>query len=690
MQGPYLEIHESGSVRQIPLGDDPLTIGRHSDNRVMLGDGMSSRFHCHISKSPAGTFVLRDLNSSNGTVVNGRVTKFVQLWPGDVVTIGQTRLIFFDPDAAPTARPKGESEIVELGRPTPGAVPPTPTSVPQSPQVQAPQPQPVQPQSPPLQPPAQKPPQPQEMEMLTDDDIVDDDEPIPLDIPGFDEAATALPVDLESLVDDFEPVAEIEAVDDLAVLDDVAPVDESMIVDDLIPVENGTPYADDVMPELIAAADPREVVESLVESLPNQPFGESDIALVSARGQLIHPAGAPSPRTNREAVDWLRLLLLLCSRSRATDVHFEPKGEDYLLRMRVDGTMVEVCRLSKALGIRLLTLVKVLSEVDIAQKSSAQEGHFNSRINRSGPGAPARIDYRVSFAPSVFGQKLVIRVLDTSYAPLTVEALQLPPWIRAQVQKVIRQDSGMVLVCGPTGSGKTTTLYALIRGSDITRRNVVTIEDPVEIQIEGVTQIPVDESHQKSFSDLLRSTLRQDPDVILIGEIRDAETARIAMQAAITGHLVFSTVHSQNTTGTIFRLLDLGAEPYLVSQALHLVLAQRLVRELCKYCRIAVAPTREQLREMGEAAAGVSRIYQPCGCIRCLNTGFSGRRAIFELLMATDELRDLITRTPTASQIHAALASTPFQRLQHSGFQLVAQGLASYDEVNRVVGRDSR
>jgi len=645
MLGPFLEIHEADAVRRIPLGNDPLTVGRHSDNRLVISDTMSSRFHCHISKSPNGTFLLRDLNSSNGTVVNGKLAKFTQLWPGDIVMIGKTKMLFLDPSGQVPTRPlAGSGEIVELGRASSSAAQLPPSSQPEE-LASA-----------------------EEPEMLREDDIVvEDDEPI--DLSQFD-----IPV-------------EVPATEAGSSADEPIPVDDSMFIDDAI--EAAVPVEDDAGLGLLEAVDARQIVESLVQSLPNQAYAEGDIALISARGQLVHKAGAAPPGGSREAVDWLRLLLLLCARSRATDVHFEPKGNDYLLRMRVDGTMVEICRLPNAMGTRISALVKVLSEVDIAQKNAIQEGHFSAHVPRN-QRELRRIDYRVSYAPSVYGQKLVIRVLDTSYAPLTVRELQLPAWMCDEIERVVKQDSGMVLACGPTGSGKTTTLYALLRGSGVTQRNVITIEDPVEIQIEGATQIPVDEAHGKSFSSLLRSTLRQDPDVILIGEIRDAETARIAMQAAITGHLVFSTVHSQNTTGTIFRLLDLGAEPYLVSQALQLVLAQRLVKELCQYCRIPVASTTDQLRKMGDTAAGVSTIYAPQGCARCLNTGFSGRRAVFELLTATDEIRELITRTPTAAQIQAALASTPFQRLQHSGFELVAKGISSFDEVYRVVGADVR
>jgi len=215
----------------------------------------------------------------------------------------------------------------------------------------------------------------------------------------------------------------------------------------------------------------------------------------------------------------------------------------------------------------------------------------------------------------------------------------------------------------------------------------VTIEDPVEIQLEGVTQIPVSEEKEKSFSQILRSVLRQDPDVILVGEIRDAETARIAMQAAITGHLVFSTVHTKDTIGTIFRLLDLGVEPYLIAQGLHIVLAQRLVRQLCPYCKKPTVPTDEQRKIMGAAGENLGKIYAPNGCPRCLGTGFSGRRAFFEMLVNSDELRDVVLKSPSMGDIAKALAKNKFVSLQQSGYQLVAEGAVALGEIERTVGR---
>jgi general secretion pathway protein E len=435
---------------------------------------------------------------------------------------------------------------------------------------------------------------------------------------------------------------------------------------------------------------------SLAESLPDKPFTETEIALVSARGQVMHQATKASAKDparkkpKREAVDILRLILLVCTRTRATDIHLEPKTDHFQLRIRVDGIMVDVSRVPNDVGIRLSALVKVLSDIDISQRTNVQEGHFAAKLpgaQGSGTAGFRRADYRVSFAPAVFGQKLVIRIFDAANAPLKVDNLQLPQWMLDAVKHELVKEAGMVLVCGPTGSGKTTTLYSLVRSSDLGRRNVVTIEDPVEVQLEGVTQIQVDEAQGKTFSTLLRSVLRQDPDGILVGEIRDTETARIAMQAAITGHMVFSTVHTTNSIGSIFRLLDLGVEPYLIAQGLHVVVAQRLVRQLCQACKRSVKPTPQDLETMGEAGKGVTQVFVPRGCSRCLGTGYAGRRAFFELLRTTDELRDIIVTTRTMEDIKKVLAAGKFQPLEQSGYQLVANGIVSLDEIEIAVGK---
>jgi general secretion pathway protein E len=367
------------------------------------------------------------------------------------------------------------------------------------------------------------------------------------------------------------------------------------------------------------------------------------------------------------------------------------KQDDVQVRIRVDGVMIDILKLYKEnrdLGIRLLSLIKVLCEIDIAQRNVVQEGSFSTRVPTSIQGtALRRVDYRVSFAPAVYGQKLVVRIFDTANSPQHIDDLLLPDNVVEPIRRMIQRESGMILSCGPTGSGKTTTLYAILRDIDVHERNVVTIEDPVEIQIDGVTQIPVNESQGNSFPALLKSVLRQDPDLILVGEVRDAETARIAMQSAMTGHLVFSTVHANDAVGAIYRLLDLGVEPYLVSSGLQMVLAQRLVRQLCVHCKKPIKTTSAQMAAFAQhGVPSVPEIYIHTGCRRCLNTGFLGRRSVVELLVFTSALRDVILKSPGLKEITKSLTAENYIRLATAGFQLVADGLTSFAEADAVVG----
>lgn len=584
---PYIEINTAAGNKQLVLGREPISIGRHSENKLVLADNMASRFHCVIEKAVDG-YLLRDLGASNGTFVNGRKVRSAMLQPGDVVRVGGTELVLVLPDSV--ANPPTLMDMEELVEVVDD----------------------------------------QGVDALTEDDLVED--------VGL--------IGLAGLTDG-----------------------------------NGS----------VDTSDYEHNLRRMAEGAFSKPFGETDIALLNPRGLAVHASGAYTPRGEpRTVTDLFRLLLLVCFRGRVTDIHLEPKGEHFALRLRSDGVMVDAAKLPNAIGVRLAALVKIVSEIDPSQKTVIQEGHFSARVPSAGPGSAGgvrRADYRVSFAPSVFGQKLVVRILDAAVAPATIDNLLMPEWMAQELKRSIEQDAGMVLVCGPTGSGKTSTLYSVVRSLDLMQRNVVTIEDPVEIQIEGVTQLPVDEEKGKSFNELLRTVLRQDPDVILVGEIRDAETARTAMQAAITGHLVFSTVHTKDTVGTIFRLLDLGVEPYLLTQALQLIIAQRLVRRLCPQCKKAVPLTDAQRARMGETAEGVENIYASVGCYRCLNTGFAGRRAVWEMLNTTEEIRDAIVSSPTSGDISKALASHRFEKLQHSAYALVAAGEVAFDEADRAVGR---
>ena len=480
-----------------------------------------------------------------------------------------------------------------------------------------------------------------------------------------------------------EPSPESEAADFLAASLEPAPLDDF--------AEAAEP-AGQTFSISADAPDWERSLRERADALALRPFRDSDISLVNARGVVAHAPNAASGKVaaGSEAVVLFRLILLICFRSRATDIHVELKQEEVQVRIRVDGVMLEILRLftnQRDLAVRMLSMVKIIAEIDIAQKNIVQEGSFSARVPSGKPGHPVRrVDYRVSFAPAVYGQKLVIRILDTANSPQHINDLNLAPSIVNHVRRMILLESGMILVCGPTGSGKTTTLYAILRDIDVAERNVVTIEDPVEIQLEGVTQIPVNEGQGNTFSALLKSVLRQDPDIILVGEIRDIETARTAMQSAMTGHTVFSTVHARDALGAVYRLLDLGVEPYLVSSGLQMVLAQRLVRQLCPHCKVSMPPTGDQAARLAEYGhLQIKEVFVPKGCRRCLNTGFFGRRSIVELLMFNGPLREVVLRTPTMTEILKTLGPENFVRLAESGFRLVAEGVTSFDEADRAV-----
>jgi general secretion pathway protein E len=421
-------------------------------------------------------------------------------------------------------------------------------------------------------------------------------------------------------------------------------------------------------------------LEEMIASLPPRNEGVDDkVDMIDGRGKssTALAGSGEGPRA-------MRLLLLGASKSRATDIHCEPKGESVQVRMRVDGLMVQVVDLPNQVGEVLNGLVKTACQIRPTSRDATLDGHFSVKFPPSVVNQGRRVDYRVSFTPSVHGQKLVIRVLDMRDAPKGLNDLQLPPYQYERLSKVCEQDSGLLLVCGPTGSGKTTTLYCALRGIDRERRNVITIEDPVEYQLENVTQIPVDDKQNNTFGSLLRSVLRQDPDVILVGEVRDEETARTAMQAAMTGHLVFSTVHAKDTMSSVFRLLDLKVEPFLVANSLEIVIAQRLLRVLCSNCKRSVPVTPSQATRIGRYLEGQHTVYTGTGCAECLRTGYRGRKAIFELLDFTDELRDVILKEPSIQAMKKVIEQGMFTTLVQSGWLLAARGVTSLEEVDRV------
>ncbi|MEL7472071.1 MAG: ATPase, T2SS/T4P/T4SS family [Planctomycetota bacterium] len=414
-------------------------------------------------------------------------------------------------------------------------------------------------------------------------------------------------------------------------------------------------------------------LNGLIDELPPHGSRESPIILISANRQEsdILQSGGDGPAA-------CRLILQLASKSRATDIHMEPKGDAMRTRLRVDGQMVSTVDLPHRVGELAMGVFRSACQMRQAAKDSIQEGHCAARF------PDRRVDFRVSMTPTVHGPKLVVRVLDMRSIPKSLADLGFLPYMQERVREVCRKDSGLLLVCGPTGSGKTTTLYNALREIDRDSRNVITIEDPVEYQIDGTTQMPIDEKRGNSFYAVLRSVLRQDPDVILVGEIRDEDTARTAMQAAMTGHVVFTTLHAKDTVAAVFRLLDLGVEPYLVANSLDLVLAQRLVRVLCDSCKSKTMIKPGTSARVGKAFNNVKHVYSAVGCVRCLGTGYRGRRALFELLGVNNEMRDVILSEPSIAAMRKVIEQGHFDTLGQFGWKLAAEGATSVEEVEKV------
>lgn len=379
-----------------------------------------------------------------------------------------------------------------------------------------------------------------------------------------------------------------------------------------------------------------------------------------------------------EALESLRQLLFSAFRTHATDIHIEPKTDVYALRFRIDGFLHPVGEITAKQAVAILNVIKILCEIDIAKKSIVQEGNFAVEL------PTRRVDFRISLTPTVHGQKLALRFLDKASVPDQFENLGMELDAVAELSRICKQDAGMIILSGPTGSGKTTTLYTALQSIDAASRNIVTIEDPVEYELPSTTQISIDPTHDLTFASVLSSILRQDPDVILVGEVRDQETAKMAMQAATTGHLVLTTLHARDTIGTVFRLLDLGVEAFLVANAVTLCISQRLIRTLCPTCKRPYKPDAQLIRRMKLEDQPHGDLYEPVGCKACMGVGYSGRMALFELLMFTQQVRDVILTDPTISEIRKAAGEWMFQTLSDSGYRKVIEGVTSAEEVERV------
>ena len=377
-------------------------------------------------------------------------------------------------------------------------------------------------------------------------------------------------------------------------------------------------------------------------------------------------------------VKLVNLILQEAIKERATDIHLEPQEGQVTVRIRIDGVLQIIMTppISSLSG--LSTRIKILSKLNIAEKRLPQDGRFSIR-------APGKdIDVRVSILPTVYGEKVVMRLLDKTGFDFNLTSLGFPQENLGIFKKVINQPYGLVVVSGPTGSGKSTSLYASLKEIKSERTNITTVEDPVEYQLDGINQVQVFEDIGLTFAGSLRSILRQDPDILLIGEIRDGETADIAVKFALTGHLVFSTVHANDAPGTITRLLDIGIAPFLVGSCLNLVMAQRLVRRLCAKCKEEYTPTKEELAFIGLDSGRVKEdLWRAKGCAECRNTGYRGRTAIFEMIPMSRNLRSLVYDNANEDEIREAALKNGMTALREAGIKRVLDGTTTIEEILR-------
>ena len=369
---------------------------------------------------------------------------------------------------------------------------------------------------------------------------------------------------------------------------------------------------------------------------------------------------------------------------RSSDIHIEPREEQLSVRMRIDGLLRDILTVPRELQASVLARIKVMANLDISERRVPQDGRFNIRIKDKD------IDVRVSTLPTVYGEKIVARLLDKTTGNLGREAIGLQPEDMKKYEKLIKIKNGVILIVGPTGSGKTTTMYSMINDLNTREVNLVTLEDPVEYNVDGVNQVQINEKTGMTFAKGLRAILRQDPDIICVGEIRDGETAEIAMRSAITGHVVLSTIHTSDAIGTVERLVDMGVEPYLVASAVKGVFSQRLVRKVCPDCKQPYHPSEEEQQSLGLEYDPERVFYRGKGCPKCFDTGYRGRTGVFEIFPLDIKVRRMVAKGAGREAIEKMLTdpSSGFISLKQSAINLVEQGVTTTDEVLRVVYED--
>jgi general secretion pathway protein E len=475
-------------------------------------------------------------------------------------------------------------------------------------------------------------------------------------------------------------------------------------VDGAIQVATSQPLAtaplDDVRLLLAKPIAPVIVPSRAIVSCINQAYeraGDSAEQVIEGLGgeslDSLATALEEEPRDLLEAADeapiikLVNSLLFEAATKRASDIHIEPFERDLLIRYRIDGVLYNVLTPPKRLQASITSRVKIMAGLNIAEKRLPQDGRISLKV------AGRDVDIRVSSIPTAHGERLVLRLLDKGNLLLRLTEIGIDDEERLKtLNELIRLSHGIVLVTGPTGSGKTTTLYAALNTINAPEKNIITIEDPIEYQLRGVGQMQVNPKINLTFAAGLRSILRQDPDVIMVGEIRDGETAEIAIHASLTGHLVFSTLHTNDAAGAITRLLDMGIEPFLVASSLVAIVAQRLVRVLCPACRQAYQPAAEELAKLGVPADRGGKIgaFRAGGCAQCLSTGYRGRTGIYEVLVLDDDLRALVLAKADANTVKARAIDHGMRTLREDGAKKILAGITTTEEVLRVTSEDVR
>jgi len=427
-----------------------------------------------------------------------------------------------------------------------------------------------------------------------------------------------------------------------------------------------------------------DVEPESITDLINEVVGEDSLNLLEDRGESIDLETIREMADSNPVKRLVNMVLLEAIRNRASDVHFEPFEHEFKMRYRIDGVLYEMLPPPKSIAVAIASRVKVMANLDIAERRLPQDGRIELVVN----GNP--VDLRVAVLPTMFGESVVMRVLDRSNVQLDLDRIGLREDELRLLRQLIRRPHGIVVVTGPTGSGKTTTLYAALNELNEVSEKILTSEDPVEYDIDGLIQCQINEGVGLTFARCLRSFLRQDPDIILVGEMRDLETAQISVQSSLTGHLVFSTLHTNDAPSSIARLLDLGLEPFLVTATLEAIVAQRLVRTICQHCKEEYSPTEEMLLGLDLVPEDVAGrvFYHGRGCDNCRGTGYSGRLAIFEIMTLDDELRDMVIAHRSANALRRVARKRGMRTLRESGLLAIYDGMTTIEEVENQTTAD--